>query len=201
MSDDDDTGTDSSSSEHDTTTASAAGTNHGGGVDEPRRGALRTLVAAGGAVYAGALVVPALGYLNSTTANAAGGKERWMRVAPLNSIVDKKLTRVKITGDERDAFTISRNKTLGTVWVERDGTKVRALSAECPHLGCAIDLTGDGKGFACPCHTSRFALDGKSESGPSPRGMDQLSARVKNGWIEVDFRRFRQGVSERVEVA
>lgn len=168
---------------------------------EPRRSALRTLVAAGSAVYAGALAVPALRYLNSTAKGEGSGKERWKRVAPLNSLPDKKLVRVQVKGDVRDAFTISRNQTLGSVWVKREGDKVRALSAECPHLGCAIDVSGDGKSFGCPCHTSRFSLDGKSESGPSPRGMDVLGARVKDGWVEVDFRRFKQGATESVEVA
>ena len=172
--------------------------------EPPRRGALRMLVAAGSAVYAGALAVPALRYLGSTGpegASGGGGKERWMRVAPLNSLPEKTPTRVKVSGDERDAFTITRNKTLGSVWLQRSGDKVTAMSAECPHLGCAIDLGGDGKSFGCPCHTSRFSLEGKAESGPSPRAMDDLAARVKDGWVEVDFRRFRQGAAEKVEVA
>ena len=33
-----------------------------------------------------------------------------------------------------------------------------AISLVCPHLGCIVNVTGDG--FACPCHGSRFLPDG-----------------------------------------
>jgi Rieske Fe-S protein len=64
-----------------------------------------------------------------------------------------------------------------------------------------VDLVEDKKSFSCPCHTSRFALSGAAESGPSPRAMDALETRVQDGWVEVDFRRFRQGIAEREEVS
>jgi menaquinol-cytochrome c reductase iron-sulfur subunit len=168
--------------------------------DEGRRGALTLLFGLGTAAYAGALLVPACGYLAGGTA-AAGEKERWTRVAKLSQLGEGVPERVKVIGEQRDAFTLSTGQTLGSVWLIKTGEAVRALSAECPHLGCAVDKTGDGKGFACPCHTSHFTLDGKAESGPSPRGMDEIGARVVDGFVEVDFKRFRQGVPDKVPVA
>jgi cytochrome b6-f complex iron-sulfur subunit/menaquinol-cytochrome c reductase iron-sulfur subunit len=110
--------------------------------------------------------------------------------------------RLQVIDDERDAFTVTRNQMLGSVWVLREGSGVRAMSATCPHLGCSIDINADKKSFACPCHASRFALSGAAEAGPSPRAMDPLAVRVtKDGWVEVDFRRFRQGTADREEVA
>jgi cytochrome b6-f complex iron-sulfur subunit/menaquinol-cytochrome c reductase iron-sulfur subunit len=109
--------------------------------------------------------------------------------------------RMPVVDDERDAFTVTRSQQLGSVWVIREGAGVRAMSATCPHLGCAIDLNSDKKSFGCPCHASRFGLSGTSEAGPSPRPMDPLTARVVEGWVEVDFRRFRQGTSDRQEVS
>jgi cytochrome b6-f complex iron-sulfur subunit/menaquinol-cytochrome c reductase iron-sulfur subunit len=162
-----------------------------------RRGALSALVVAGSAIYAGALAVPAYRYLHSDASGASG--ERWIRVGRLDSLPEGKPTRLTVVGEERDAFNLSRGK-LGSVWVTRKGNEVHALSAACPHLGCSIDLGGDAKSFACPCHTSRFTTDGKAEAGPSPRAMDELAARVRDGFVEVDFRRFRQGVGDKVEV-
>ena len=169
-----------------------------------RRGALRTLVTLGGLACAGALLVPAARFLAGPSAGGGGGgagNERWIRVAKLDDLPQGKPRRLQIVGDERDAFTLVRDQSLGAVWVLRQGADVKALSAVCPHLGCAIDLGADRKSFACPCHTSRFALDGAAEAGPSPRGMDPLAARVQDGWVEVDFRRFRQGITDREEVA
>ena len=40
-----------------------------------------------------------------------------------------------------------------------------ALSLVCPHLGCTVESKPDG--FACPCHGSRFDLQGKVTRGPA----------------------------------
>jgi cytochrome b6-f complex iron-sulfur subunit/menaquinol-cytochrome c reductase iron-sulfur subunit len=157
------------------------------------------LVVLGSAAYAGALVVPGVGFVAGEAKKGARG-ERWMRVAELSALPEGAPTRVKVMGELRDAFTVSANVTLGSVWLMRSGDSVRALSAECPHLGCAIDLNGDATSFGCPCHSSKFSLAGASESGPSPRAMDELSARVADGHVEIDFRRFRQGIGDKVEV-
>lgn len=171
------------------------------GTSEERRGALRTLVMIGGLACAGAILVPAARFLAAPASGGEGGRARWIRVAKLADLPQGEPKRLQVIGDERDAFTLVKDQALGSVWVIREGEQVRALSAVCPHLGCAIDLGGDRKSFSCPCHTSRFALSGAAEAGPSPRGMDPLSARVQDGWVEVDFRRFRQGIADREEVA
>ena len=169
---------------------------------QERRGALRTLVMIGGLAYAGALAAPAARFVTGPAEGGGGaGQPRWIRVARLGDLPQGEPKRLQVVGDERDAFTRVKDQILGSVWVVREGEKVRALSAICPHLGCAIDIGADKKSFACPCHTSRFALDGAAETGPSPRGMDPLATRVQDGWVEVDYRRFRQGTAERKEVA
>ena len=53
------------------------------------------------------------------------------------------------------------------VFILRDHEGVKAMSAECTHLGCVLDRTDDG--FQCPCHGSRFDEQGKVISGPAPR--------------------------------
>jgi cytochrome b6-f complex iron-sulfur subunit/menaquinol-cytochrome c reductase iron-sulfur subunit len=156
---------------------------------------LRSLVIGTGAVYSAALVGPAYRYLD--VPETTGGRERWIRVARLDSLPQGTATRVQVIGEQRDAFTVTRGQVLGSVWVERRDGGVRALSAECPHLGCSIDRPDDNS-YSCPCHSSRFGRDGKAESGPSPRGMDELATRIEDGWVEVDFQRFRQGIADKV---
>ena len=41
----------------------------------------------------------------------------------------------------------------------------RALSLECPHLGCIVEPYGDV--FICPCHNSQFTLNGDVLQGPA----------------------------------
>ena len=54
-----------------------------------------------------------------------------------------------------------------------------ALSSECPHLGCAVNLTADGKSFLCPCHTSAFDLEGTKKNAIPPRNMDRSQGRAR----------------------
>jgi menaquinol-cytochrome c reductase iron-sulfur subunit len=156
-------------------------------------------VTLGGAVYAGALAVPAAAFL--APPDAGGARARWVRVGRLADLPAGRPVRLVVVGDQRDAFTVGKDERLGAVWAVREGEGVRVLSAACPHLGCAVELAPEAKGFACPCHSSAFDLAGKPLAGPSPRALDPLVARVVDGFVEVDFRRFRTGVAERREVA
>lgn len=74
-----------------------------------------------------------------------------------------------------------------TVYLVRDGAGVRALSATCTHLGCRVAWDAAGKEFRCPCHGGRFDAQGRVTSGPPPRGLDTLSARIDGDRILVDL--------------
>ncbi|WP_437485993.1 Rieske (2Fe-2S) protein [Sorangium sp. So ce1014] len=182
----------------------SAGAPFGGPPPEERRGALKALVALGGLAYAGAIAVPAASFIAGPAADnagSAGGRERWVRVGRLADLPPDEPRRLKVIGEERDAFTVAKDQMLGAIWVIREGEKIRAMSATCPHLGCGIELNGDKKTFNCPCHSSRFALSGAPETGPSPRPMDPLATRVVDGWVEVDYRRYRDGTAALEEIA
>jgi cytochrome b6-f complex iron-sulfur subunit len=53
---------------------------------------------------------------------------------------------------------------------------VYALSAVCTHLGCITRFVSDENAIACPCHGSRFDIEGNVLHGPAPRPLR---------WIEV----------------
>jgi len=60
----------------------------------------------------------------------------------------------------------------------RSAGTVYAVSTICTHLGCVVKAAPDG--FHCPCHGSRFALDGSVTKGPAPRALPWLAV-VKAG--------------------
>ncbi len=63
----------------------------------------------------------------------------------------------------------------------------RALSSVCTHLGCITRYQPDRSQIACPCHGSRFALDGEVQAGPAPRPLRWLQmALSEKGEILVD---------------
>ena len=63
----------------------------------------------------------------------------------------------------------------------------RALSSVCTHLGCITRHQPDGNLIACPCHGSRFALDGEVLAGPAPRPLRWLPMSLsEKGEILVD---------------
>lgn len=50
-------------------------------------------------------------------------------------------------------------------------TKLHVVSVKCPHLGCELAWNPDEKSWDCPCHGSRFDIDGNLLDGPSQTGI------------------------------
>ena len=51
-----------------------------------------------------------------------------------------------------------------------DSDGLFAISSVCTHLGCIVSPTDWG--FQCPCHGSKYTLDGKVIAGPAPRPLE-----------------------------
>ena len=163
-----------------------------------RRSLLKVVLASGAAALCASALAPPIAYVVAKRGGAGG--QKWVKTVRLDQLPEGRPRKVQIVSDVRDAWKLEKDADLGAVWLTRNGNEVTALSVVCPHLGCSIAATDDHKGFACPCHDSSFAIDGKRENGPSPRDMDPLETRVTDGVVEVDFRRYRQGTPDRIEV-
>ncbi|MEU6477637.1 FAD-dependent oxidoreductase [Streptomyces sp. NPDC047017] len=50
---------------------------------------------------------------------------------------------------------------------------VHALSARCTHLGCLVAFNSAERAWECPCHGSRFDIDGSVLQGPATRPLER----------------------------
>lgn len=167
-----------------------------------RRRVLEVIVGAIAAVVGVAVAVPAAAFLTfPTRKRTISGADEPLDVAKLDALPEGKPVRVTVQAPRRrDAWTAFTNVTLGGCWLVRQGDKVSALSTVCPHAGCAVDWDDGAAAFVCPCHDSRFSLDGEKQSGPSPRAMDALDVDVKAGRVAVAWRRFKTATPKKEPV-
>ena len=45
--------------------------------------------------------------------------------------------------------------------------KTYRLTSVCPHRQCRVNYNSDSQEFVCPCHASRFNINGKCLKGPA----------------------------------
>lgn len=81
-----------------------------------------------------------------------------------------------------------------------DNSGLFAISTTCTHLGCVVKWTG--RGFDCPCHGSKFKVDGKIEKGPAPKGLSwHKIEQLPSGQLAIDLNSFvRAGTKETFNV-
>ncbi len=58
------------------------------------------------------------------------------------------------------------------VIVIHDQKGLRAMSLTCTHLGCTVEQRNFG--FECPCHSSRYDINGKVLKGPATTDLKKL---------------------------
>lgn len=93
--------------------------------------------------------------------------------------------------------------TEGRLFIQKNGTEYKTISAICTHLGCTVNLfklsapkevtTLSGKTiteeweFHCPCHGSKYYGDGSVYAGPAPRDLPRWELGIApDGALQVD---------------
>jgi cytochrome b6-f complex iron-sulfur subunit len=72
------------------------------------------------------------------------------------------------------------------IYVVRTPAGFFALSSICTHLGCMTRYVPENRQLACPCHGSRFSLEGTVTAGPAPRPLRRLRVTLERGVLVVD---------------
>ncbi|HYA34670.1 MAG TPA: Rieske 2Fe-2S domain-containing protein [Candidatus Binataceae bacterium] len=71
------------------------------------------------------------------------------------------------------------------LYVVKQEDAFHVISAICTHLGCTVQYRTIE--FDCPCHGSRFKLDGTVIGGPAPRPLVWFDTALSpDGFLEVD---------------
>jgi cytochrome b6-f complex iron-sulfur subunit len=74
----------------------------------------------------------------------------------------------------------------GNFFLFREEQGFHAISSVCTHLGCIV-AHNEQEGFACPCHGSRFSVDGTVVGGPAPAALPWLEIALSpDGQLQVN---------------
>lgn len=150
------------------------------------------------------LAVPGVAYLLDPIwrRSKAGGYTTLVRLSELKPGEPRAFP---IVAERQDAWVRYPREPVGSVWLIRQPAgkepPVVAFSAECPHLGCSVNLAADRKSFLCPCHTSAFDFQGDRLNAIPPRGLDGLDVELSKDSdpeVRVKFQRFRTMSKEKI---
>jgi nitrite reductase/ring-hydroxylating ferredoxin subunit len=68
-----------------------------------------------------------------------------------------------------EAKVIRVDASMVAAYRSGDDGMLHTVGAHCTHLGCLVAFNNAEKTWDCPCHDSRFAIDGSVIQGPATR--------------------------------
>lgn len=133
--------------------------------------------------FAGALVLPILPFL--WPASPKGQKKEPLTVTldtAIDQMHDGSVTKFVAPTSPNSAFIMADgggDNAPGDLafggYVVKTGGKIEVYAQNCPHLGCTFNFNQDATTFDCPCHGSRFHLDGTVLHGPAQDPLSHLT--------------------------
>jgi menaquinol-cytochrome c reductase iron-sulfur subunit len=110
--------------------------------------------------------------------------EEWVEAADLTLLPQGVPEEIVFPRSRVDGWKVTVEKTKAWILRRPDG-RVVAYAAQCTHLGCAYHWDVKSGNFLCPCHSSRFSIDGNVVSGPAPRPLDQYAVKIGDGKVSL----------------
>lgn len=108
--------------------------------------------------------------------------DEWVEAADVASLPEGVPEEVLFPRSRVDGWKVTVEKTRAWLVRKTDG-RVVAFAPQCTHLGCAYHWDARAGNFLCPCHSSRFSIDGNVLGGPAPRPLDQYAVKIENGKV------------------
>lgn len=138
-------------------------------------------------VMAGAVTIGIGGVaLTSIGAPAVTNKleGKWVEAGSASDLAPDKFNPVGLVYESKDGWMEGKSKMLA--YVKVSGENILALSATCSHLGCNVNIDDSTGGFKCPCHTGVYDAAGKNISGPPPKPLKKLEAKIEDGKLMIN---------------
>ena len=66
------------------------------------------------------------------------------------------------------------------IFIYKIKDQLAIYDSHCTHMGCILNFNNQTNQFNCPCHKSRFDIDGTKLRGPAKRNLDKVAFKVKN---------------------
>jgi cytochrome b6-f complex iron-sulfur subunit len=122
------------------------------------------------------------------TSNANSGGEVANSEAEKNDSVSQPSNSFVIVGTSEElaenGSIFQSEKNLIVVRNIEDNSLV-AFNSKCTHQGCDVKWNQEENNLICPCHDSRFAIDGKAIAGPADQPLAKYEVKEENGEILV----------------
>lgn len=90
------------------------------------------------------------------------------------------LNHLKTSLSREKTFPLNKNKRVtfqDDFIIVTENNTTTTYSAHCTHLGCKIDKMENNQ-FVCPCHGSRYDLNGNVLKGPAYKNLEVVSSQV-----------------------
>jgi len=91
--------------------------------------------------------------------------------------------KIYLSRDELTRFLVFKEE---VILIKKD-KEILVFSRKCPHLGCLLSFDAEKEEFVCPCHKSRFTLEGKYLDGPAKKDLIKLNFQEKENEIEIEL--------------
>ena len=111
-------------------------------------------------------------------------EDEWVEATDLASLQQEVPEEVLFPRSRIDGWKVIVEKTRAWI-VRKPNGQVVAFAPQCTHLGCAYHWDAKSRNFLCPCHSSRFSIDGSVLSGPAPRPLDQYAVKIDGGKVSL----------------
>lgn len=112
----------------------------------------------------------ALGEYAKENFNVAAQYGDWISPGKVDSLEGLKLDQGAVIREGLKKFAVYRDPQ----------GNLHCYSAVCPHLGCIVHWNSGEKSWDCPCHGSRFDIEGQVLNGPATHNLTPLSLNPGN---------------------
>lgn len=130
----------------------------------------RRTAVAGAGVAAAAVALAACGSSDSGSSETSSATAQEPSPAPANS-------SAQVIGQTSDVPVGGGAILSGVVVTQASAGSFSGFSNVCTHAGCNVNSVSGGT-INCPCHGSKFNLDGSVANGPATRPLDPVAVAV-----------------------